>query len=144
MMESKKLQEILELHKKYLQGEAAGVRADLSDADLRGVDLGGADLSDADLRFADLRDADLRWVNLSMADLSCANLRGAQGEFVTCYCKYPAIAAGGYISIGCKRCTYQYWLDHYAEIGKKYKYTESEIERYGDWIKLAVERLGAE
>ena len=83
----KYLKEVLELHKKWLNDEKGGIRADLSyanlnDADLRGanlsyVNLRGADLSGADLRYADLSDADLRGANLRRADLSGANLIGA-------------------------------------------------------------------
>ena len=88
----KNLKEVLELHKKWLNDEKGGIRADLSyanlnDADLRGanlsyVNLRGADLSGADLRYADLSDAnlrraDLRGANLIGADLSDANLSNA-------------------------------------------------------------------
>ena len=86
------LKQILELHKKWLNNEDGGKRADLSDADLSGAnlrsaDLGGADLggaylrdaylSGANLRGADLSGAYLRGVNLRAANLSGANLRGA-------------------------------------------------------------------
>lgn len=43
------IREILEAHKKWLNREDGGVRADLSGANLRRADLSGADLSDADL-----------------------------------------------------------------------------------------------
>lgn len=51
-MERKKLNEVLEAHRQWLNHGADGRRADL-----RGADLSDADLSDADLRRADLRDA---------------------------------------------------------------------------------------
>ena len=83
----KNLKEVLELHKKWLNDEKGGIRADLSyanlnDADLRGanlsyVNLRGADLSGADLRYADLSDANLRGANLIGANLRGANLIGA-------------------------------------------------------------------
>ena len=83
----KNLKEVLELHKKWLNDEKGGIRADLSyvnlnDADLRGanlsyVNLRGADLSGADLRYADLSDVNLRGANLRRADLRGANLIGA-------------------------------------------------------------------
>ena len=53
-MEQKELDEILQLHKMWLNGEEGGKCANLRDADLR-----GADLQDAALRGANLRDADL-------------------------------------------------------------------------------------
>ena len=71
------LKQILELHKKWLNNEAGGKRADLSGANLRGTDLSGADLRGADLRDADLRGADLSRAYLRGADLSGADLSGA-------------------------------------------------------------------
>ncbi len=57
--------------------KAAGARADLRDANLRGADLRGADLYGANLRGADLYGADLRGANLGDANLRGANLYGA-------------------------------------------------------------------
>ncbi|MCI9094025.1 MAG: pentapeptide repeat-containing protein [Coprobacillus sp.] len=83
---------ILEKHKKWLnndpEGERANLRyanlsdADLSDANLRYANLSDANLSDANLRYANLSDADLsdanlRYANLRYANLSDANLRYA-------------------------------------------------------------------
>jgi len=45
----KTLTEIVELHRKYVNDENGGSRADLSRADLSGADLSGAYLSGADL-----------------------------------------------------------------------------------------------
>ena len=50
------LKEVLENHKKYLNDEEDGERANLSYADLRSADLSYEDLSYADLRSADLSD----------------------------------------------------------------------------------------
>ena len=72
-MERNKLKEILELHKKWLNGAADGKRASLW-----GANLWGADLRDADLRGADLRGADLRFADLQGADLRGAYLYGAK------------------------------------------------------------------
>lgn len=65
-MNKAELSKILELHKKWLNNECDGVRADL-----RRANLSDANLSDADLRCADLSSA-----NLSSADLdySCLPL----------------------------------------------------------------------
>ncbi len=63
-MTKEELKEILDSHKKWLNNEPDGKKADLS----------GADLSNANLRFANLRDANLRFANLSGADLSGADL----------------------------------------------------------------------
>ena len=87
-----KLNEIIELHVKWLRGEKGGNYANLRGVDLRGADLSydklrgaclrcanlrGANLRGADLRGADLRGADLRGADLSCASLSCANLDSA-------------------------------------------------------------------
>ena len=76
------IKEILDKHKKWLNGEAGGERANLSEADLSRANLSGADLRGANLSEADLSGADLSWADLSGADLrganlSRANLRGA-------------------------------------------------------------------
>ena len=72
-----KLNEIIELHVKWLRGEKGGNCADLIGADLSNANLRGANLRGADLRGADLSDANLRGANLSDADLCYANLSGA-------------------------------------------------------------------
>ena len=82
-MERKKLDEILEKHQKWLDGDPDGERANLQEADLRRANLQDADLQDADLRRADLRRADLRRANLQGANLQGANLQGAN-LFNTC------------------------------------------------------------
>ena len=63
-MKKEELSKILKNHKTWLDSKGEdGIRANLSDADLR-----GANLRDADLSGAYLRDADLRGANL---DYSC-------------------------------------------------------------------------
>lgn len=74
------IQEVLELHKKWLNNEKGGERANLSDANLSG----------ADLRRADLRRAGLRRANLINANLSGAEFSGADIDFSS----YP-ISCGG-------------------------------------------------
>ena len=51
-MTIKELQEILDKHKKWLNDEDGGERADLRGADLRGADLRRADLRRADLDYS--------------------------------------------------------------------------------------------
>ena len=68
-MEQKELDEILQLHKMWLNDEEGG-----KCADLRGADLRGADLREANLREADLWRANLQRANLGEADLWGANL----------------------------------------------------------------------
>ena len=80
-MEQKELDEILQLHKMWLNDEDGGKCAVLRGAVLRDADLRGADLRIADLRGADLRDAVLRGADLRDADLRIADLRGADLDY---------------------------------------------------------------
>ena len=85
-MTQEKLNEVLTLHKKWLDGENGGVRADLTWANLTGANLAGADLRGADLKGAnltgaDLTGTDLTGANLTGADLTWANLREADLDF---------------------------------------------------------------
>jgi len=73
-MKQEELQEILDAHKKWINGEDGGAGADLRRADLRRADLRRADLFGANLRDANLFGANLRDANLSGADLSGADL----------------------------------------------------------------------
>ena len=73
-MEQEKLQEILEKHKKWLNDEEGGERADLYGANLRGANLHEADLYGANLYGANLREADLYGANLRGANLHEADL----------------------------------------------------------------------
>ena len=75
------LTEILKKHEMWLYGEVGGIRADLSNVDLRRVNLhltnlAIADLSGANLNLANLSRADLTGANLCGADLTEANLTG--------------------------------------------------------------------
>ena len=104
-------------------------------------DLSQADLSEADLSWANLSEADLSEADLSEANLNWANLSGAVGPFaVGAFGRHTAIAAGGYIAIGCERHIYDDWLADYEAIGRRNAYTPEEIADYGAWIALAVAR----
>lgn len=81
-MTKEQLNEVLEKHKKWLNDEPGGERANLWranlwGADLRGADLWRADLYEVDLRGANLQEANLQEANLQGADLQGADLRGA-------------------------------------------------------------------
>ena len=76
-MTQEELNKVLAKHKKWLNDEEDGERANLRSADLRSANLSSADLSYADLSYADLSSADLRSADLSYADLSYADLRYA-------------------------------------------------------------------
>ena len=71
-MTLKRLAEILEKHKLWLNGKDSGEYANLSYANLRDADLRYANLSYADLSGANLSGANLIGANLSYADLSGA------------------------------------------------------------------------
>ena len=73
---NEKLKEIIEKHKKWLDNEKDGEKANL-----RGADLQGADLQDANLQDANLWSANLRSANLQHADLQGADLQGADLDF---------------------------------------------------------------
>ncbi len=76
-MTKKELRLVLDLHKKWLNNEPDGVRADLNETNLRGADLSGANLSGANMDAADLQGADLCGAALFGANLYAADLRGA-------------------------------------------------------------------
>ena len=77
-MNREQLNEILDKHKKWLEGDKTGERANLEGANLRGANLWGANLWGANLRGANLRGANLERANLRCANLESANLRGAK------------------------------------------------------------------
>ena len=76
-MKQEELQEILEAHGKWMNGEYGGARANLSGANLRRANLSGANLRRANLSGANLIGANLRGANLRGANLRGANLIGA-------------------------------------------------------------------
>ena len=85
MITQEKLNEILELHSKWLDHEPEGERANLGGADLYCVDLRHVDLRDADLRCANLEGANLEGANLGRANLGRANLHHAKLEGANLY-----------------------------------------------------------
>lgn len=73
----RRLLRTLTAHHRWLQGDADGVRADLSDENLSDVNLEGRDLSHVSLANAKLSGARLRGAKLVGADLTGADLSGA-------------------------------------------------------------------
>jgi hypothetical protein len=69
-MKQPEISYIIELHERWLKGEAGG-----KPADLRGADLSYLDLSGANLKNAEMSDVNLSHANLSGAILDRANLR---------------------------------------------------------------------
>ena len=119
--------------------------ADLTDADLTDADLTGANLTDANLIRANLTDADLTRADLTRADLTRANLTGADLYGADLYganlekfrCVIPGsrhviTATDKRVSIGCHTYTIGHWLEHFRAIGRAEKYTDEQIEEYGE------------
>ena len=136
-MNQSEIDEVLRLHKLWLEGHKDGKRANLSGADLLRADLSGANLSEANLFLADLiganliganlREADLREANLSRANLIRANLSGAKlwdtiGNGVEIRTlqlpEYTIVYAGDRIQIGCKNHSIQEWSEFDDEVIK--------------------------
>lgn len=76
-MKDYELSKILELHRKWLNAEEGGARANLQGVNLQGIDLHKADLRGANLCGADLRKSNLCEANFFEANLYKANLCGA-------------------------------------------------------------------
>lgn len=113
-MNLKEIKEILASHKKWLNDEKDGHRADLSGADLCFANLREADLRFADLSFADLSEANLSEANLRFADLRFADLRHA--FLPRCLKlfksgKWTAIVMPDEILIGCQRHSVARWRE---------------------------------
>ena len=72
-MEYDELKKILDLHKRWLNGDADGRRANLQGADLQDMDLRGAYLWEADAQNASFAGADLQNANLGRAVLRRAD-----------------------------------------------------------------------
>ena len=109
------LKQILELHKKWLNNEDGGKRADLRHADLCHADLHRADLRGAYLHRADLRGADLRGADLRGADLRDADLWDVTGNkkeiFTFQTNKYTVVIYQDRIQIGCKNFSQSEWFN---------------------------------
>lgn len=75
IMTQAELNDILEKHKKWLNNEPGGERANLSHCDLRHSDLSDSNLRHSDLRYSDLRHSNLSYSNLSHSNLSGCDLR---------------------------------------------------------------------
>lgn len=91
-MKREELDEILKLHKMWLNNEEGGKRANLSRADLIGAYLRGANLSRADLRGADLSGA----IKMPI------------------HCKWYHGITDGIIHIGCEKRTIKDWDKFFA------------------------------
>lgn len=91
-MTKDELNEILKLHKMWMNGEEGGVRANLWLVDLRGMDLSGMDFRGVNMLQTFLCHANLRGANLSGVNLCEASLYGADltGAILADACLYRA------------------------------------------------------
>ena len=154
---SDEIKEIIKNHKRYLDGEAGGVKADLRYAnlcyaDLRYADLRYANLCYADLRYADLRSADLRSADLRSADLRYADLRYADLRSADlCSAKLSISVArldfGGWsicvrhdrTSIGCQMYGNEEWLEWTPEDIASFDRNAADWWRiHGDAVKAVI------
>ena len=93
----KELQDILAKHKKWLNDERGGEKANLRHADLRCANLGNVDLQKADLQEADLQEADLQKADLRGARRPWFLYIGAIGSRsaeTICFVDYDNILCG--------------------------------------------------
>ena len=75
-MKRELIQKMLELHEKWLRGEADGQRANFERADFQGTDFRGTDFQGANCRGANFREA-----NFQGANFEGANFQGADLDF---------------------------------------------------------------
>lgn len=115
-MKKSKLQEILKLHSLWLEGDRAGVKADLRGCNLSGADLSLAYLNDADLSKSNLSGAILHNTFLRYTELIGFYL-GKQFGFAHFSTKYKE---GNIVRIGSDEMSVQDWLDNYLEMLNKY------------------------
>ena len=99
------------------------------------ANLRGADLSGANLEHTDLEGVNLEYVNLIDADLESTGVYFFRGP--KHYGTYNS--KDDKLYIGCQVHSLEYWLENYVAIGKKHRYTNKEIEVYGNWIKSLKE-----
>ena len=93
-MTKTELNNILDKHKKWLNGEDDGERANLYMENLRGADLRGADLRRANLSGANLSGADLRGAK-NIPDYVCPINCPQEGSFIGFKKAHVIIGTGG-------------------------------------------------
>ena len=155
-MDKDEIQTILDKHKLWLENKPGGVRANFGHTYLRRADLKYADLRYANFRYANLRyvdfgHADLRYVDFGYADLKYVDFGYADLRYVNLrntniltfqFNQHLAICTGERLTIGCKDMCLAEWICEYEHIGKYNRYTDLEIEMYGQFIKNCIEIAG--
>lgn len=109
-----------------------------------GIDLTEAGLFRANLTRADLTEANLAEAGLSYAHLTLANLTIAKqtltikkddSEVVFIEgSRHRLLAVQDYVKIGCEEHHIDYWLESFREAGKKYDYSDAQIEEYHGYL----------
>lgn len=136
-MKQKELDEILESHKRWLQGRD-GERAELYEANLSGAHLSGADLYGANLTEADLCEADLTGANLRQA-----NFANVTGLSVLCVqvntsCenrKITYIPSLNVVTAGCFQGTFEEFAERVEEEHKDNPFVLSRYRRVIAFLK---------
>lgn len=131
----------MDLH--YVDMRRSSLRyASLIKANLMHASLEKANLTCANLSYSDLRFADLDGANLTDAVLTGVDLYGATGPFAfASFGKHTAVAAGGWISIGCQRYSYDQWLADGYSIGSRHFYSQEQMDIYMKWVRMAIDWL---
>ena len=112
------LEDILKLHKIWINDNTKGKKANLREADLYGANLRGANLSGANLSRADLYGANLSGADLREANLSGANLSGIRG-IISIQNQYKYQCYGYYnkeyprVRLGCHDRTIEEWKNDF-------------------------------
>ena len=141
LSKGRNLEEVLELHMKWLNDEEGGKRADLSCEDLSYVDLKGAILSYAKLKGVNLESTNLKGVNLKGVDLEGVDLEGVDLSYSNLInvdlenCKFYSTnlykCKGDFVSvgnIGSRNDTTHYFYKQNRVICERFNGTMEEFE----------------
>ena len=100
-MTKEELKNVLDLHRKWLNCEKGGVRANMRGADMRGADMRDANMRGANMRGADMQGADMRGAkSIPFLPLACPE----KGEFVA-FKKCSGYVVELLIPADAKRCS---------------------------------------
>lgn len=121
-------------------------RAELFGSRFYGTTFRGADLIETRLGNSDFREVNLDGTILYNVDLRKSTWSNLKDPPFPIYNfslgKHLAVATPEYLVIGCVQYKWGVWLKSFKKIGRFYRYSEEEIERYGKVIKLYAELLG--
>ena len=139
-LDGNNINNVLELHEKWLRNEPGGKLADLCDADMSGASLSGAELCDANLRGADLSGANLRDAEL----WACAgNRKQIRSLFISDV--YSITYTSEHLQIGCKRYSIKDWweFDDKKILEMDGKRALKFWRENKEFIKMAIEKFPA-